>query len=230
MTDLPETQEGSAPTFPRRRLLTGATLVTGAALSGLVSPYSTEAAGGRVSFSQLLVQLDMATPESLEAYEPLALTPAELATLIAAVDRIIPSDELGPGASEAGAHVFIDQALAGNSAALLPLFQAGLAALDTAAGGDGFAALDASDQDVILTQAEAGELANAPAGFFPLLMYNTRSGMFSDPIHGGNKNFIGWDLMQFPGIKLVWTEADQQIDAVVEPMHISVAEFGGSAS
>lgn len=230
MSDQTATQDRSARSFPRRRLLTGATLVTGAAISGFISPYSTDAAGGRVSFSQLLAQLDMATPESLEAYEPVALTPTELATLIAAIDRIIPSDELGPGASEAGAQVFIDQALAGNSAPLLPLFQAGLAALDAAAGAGGFAALEPPGQDDVLTQAEGGALAGVPEGFFPLLVYNTRTGMFSDPIHGGNKNFVGWDLMQFPGIKLVWTEAEQQIDAVVEPMHISVAQFGGSAS
>ncbi|MGH2548217.1 MAG: hypothetical protein ACRDHN_02445, partial [Thermomicrobiales bacterium] len=65
---------------------------------------------------------------------------------------------------------------------------------------------------------------------FGLLLYNTRSGMFGDPVHGGNKDFVGWDLMQYPGIKLVWTEADQQIDAVVTPMHLSVAAFQGEGS
>jgi hypothetical protein len=228
MTDNSVSQERAERSFPRRRLLRGATLVTGAALSGFVSPYSMEAAGtNRVSFSSLLAQLDMATPESIDDYVPVALSAAEMNTLKAVINRIIPSDELGPGAVEAGAHVFIDQALAGNSAMMLPFFQGGFTVLDAAAGSGGFAGLDAAKQDELLTQAEAGTLADLPDGFFGLIVYNTRTGMFSDPVHGGNKNFVGWDLMQFPGIKLVWTAADQQIDAVVKPEHVSVAQFQG---
>ena len=51
--------------------------------------------------------------------------------------------------------------------------------------------------------------------------------MFGDPVYGGNQNFAGWDLIGYPGIKLVWSEADQQIDAVVKPLHISVKQYGG---
>ena len=54
--------------------------------------------------------------------------------------------------------------------------------------------------------------------------------MFGDPIHGGNKDFAGWDLIAYPGVKLVWTAEEQAIDAVVIPEHASVAEFGGKAS
>jgi hypothetical protein len=53
--------------------------------------------------------------------------------------------------------------------------------------------------------------------------------MFGDPVYGGNQNFAGWDLIGYPGIKLVWSEADQQIDADVKPLHLSVAQFGGTS-
>jgi hypothetical protein len=213
--------------IPRRRFLRDGSLLTGAALTGIVVPFSNQAsAEGSGALARLLKHLNLQTPESLDAYAPVALTADELTTLKAAIGRIIPADDLGPGAVEAGVFVFIDQALAASDDALA-LYQAGLAALDAAAGSGGFGALDAESQDGLLMQAEAGDLADAPEGFFATLIRHTRSGMFSDPIHGGNKDFIGWDLIQFPGIKLVWTEADQQIDAVVKPEHISVATYRG---
>lgn len=228
MTDKQSAPQESPRAFPRRHMLRGGTVLTGAALAGVGSPFAMGAsAAGSGKLARLLERLNLQTPVSVDDYTPVALTLAELTTLNAAIDRIIPSDDLGPGAVETGVFIFIDQELAGASAPLLPLFQGGLAVLDAAAGSGGFAALDTANQDAILTQAEAGELTDLPQGFFPLLVYNTRSGMFSDPIYGGNKDFAGWDLMQFPGIKLVWTEADQQIDAVVKPEHLSVAQFRG---
>jgi gluconate 2-dehydrogenase gamma chain len=32
-----------------------------------------------------------------------------------------------------------------------------------------------------------------------MLVQNTVEGFFADPIYGGNKNFIGWRLIGFPG-------------------------------
>ena len=94
----------------------------------------------------------------------------------------------------------------------------------------GFAGLDAAKQDEILTTAEAGKLDGDPGGFFVTLLQQTREGMFSDPIYGGNVNFAGWDLIGYSGIKLVWDAEDQALDAIPAPEHASVAEFGGSAS
>jgi gluconate 2-dehydrogenase gamma chain len=149
--------------------------------------------------------------------------------LRAVVGRLIPTDDLGPGADEAGVHVFIDRALAAHYAADLSRYQAMLAALDAAAAGDGFASLPPEQQDELLTRFEAGELTDAPKGAFALLLELTREGMFGDPVYGGNQNFAGWDLIGYPGIKLVWSEADQQIDADVKPLHLSVAQFGGTS-
>lgn len=165
------------------------------------------------------------TPVAVDDYSPAALTAGEYAVLTAAVGRIIPTDDLGPGAIEAGAQIYIDRALAGRYAASLPMYQQGLAALDAASGG--FAAAAEADQDATLTSAEAGELADLPESFFATLIEHTRQGVFSDPIHGGNREFIGWDLINYPGIKIAWTAEEQAIGTVVEPMHLSVEAVGG---
>lgn len=35
--------------------------------------------------------------------------------------------------------------------------------------------------------------------FFELLAFHTRQGFYSDPIYGGNKNRVGWEVIGFPG-------------------------------
>jgi hypothetical protein len=214
----------------RRHLLRDSALAASAA-AGLAVPADALAGGpARGGVVARLHFVASSTQEVLESYAPVALTSAELATLKAAIDRLIPNDDLGPGAVEAGAFVSIDRALAGDDAASLPLVQGGLAALEQAAGSGGFAALAPDQQDDLLRRAETDQLAGASAGFFPMLLELTRRGMFGDPIHGGNRDFVGWDLIGYPGIKLVWSAEEQAIDAVVEPAHTSVAQFGRTAS
>src|SRR5262245_47736634 len=57
------------------------------------------------------------------------LTATEMDTLEAVVARLIPSDELGPGAKEARAARYIDRALGGALATSRQAYAAGLAAL-----------------------------------------------------------------------------------------------------
>jgi gluconate 2-dehydrogenase gamma chain len=214
--------------FPRRRFLRGSALIAGGAVTAAALPMDAAAATAASTRMQAwLAALQQATPEAIASYAPEALTASELATLIAAIDRIIPADELGPSASKSGVQIFIDHALTGPYSALAPFYQAGLAALDAAAGSGGFAALPEREQDAILTQYEAGDLPDAPVGFFGLLVEHVRQGMFGDPIYGGNANFAGWDLIGYPGMKLLWTEDEQQIDTVVQPAHVSVEQYGG---
>jgi gluconate 2-dehydrogenase gamma chain len=229
----------NGPVFPRRRLLKDASLIAGGAVAvGVLGPELASAAPARVAAPTITlrqtsatpVASPVATPVDLAAYVPVNLTDAELTTLQAALDRLIPNDELGPGANEMGVFVYIDRAIGRNPDVLLPVYQQGLAALDAAAGSGGFAGLDAAKQDEILTSAEAGKLEGDPGGFFTTLLQQTREGMFSDPIYGGNVNFAGWDLIGYSGIKLVWDAEDQALDAIPAPEHASVAEFGGSAS
>lgn len=214
--------------FPRRQFLRGSAAIAGGAVAGLGTSLGVIAAPTPQRVAAWRSLLQQSTPEAIANYSPVALTSAEIATLQAAVGRLIPTDEIGPGADEAGVHIFIDRSLAGPNAATLPLYQAGLAALDAAAGSGGFAAVDSAKQDDLLTQAESNDLADAPPGFFGLLLEHTRQGMFGDPMYGGNANFAGWDLLAFPGVKLTWTAEEQAIGTIVKAEHRSVADQGGT--
>jgi gluconate 2-dehydrogenase gamma chain len=69
-------------------------------------------------------------------------------------------------------------------------------------GGRPFAERDAAAQDKLLHGLESGdiELARAPArDFFTMLLQNTVEGFLADPMYGGNRDFIGWKLIGFPG-------------------------------
>ncbi len=219
----------------RRRLLADASILTGgavafAAFGTNIASASTAQTNQRIIWLNQTAATPVASPGAtpvaeLATYVPNHLTDAELTTLKAALDRIIPKDDLGPSANEMGVFVFIDKSFGGLNADVLPTYQAGLAALDAAAGSGGFASLDSDKQDAILTDAESGKLDNAPAAFFSTLLNGTRQGMFSDPIHGGNVNFAGWDMVGYPGIKLEWTAEDQAIGSTPTPQHISVAKY-----
>ena len=41
--------------------------------------------------------------------------------------------------------------------------------------------------------------AEVDLDFFPLLVLHTRQGFLADPIYGGNRNRVGWDVIGFPG-------------------------------
>ena len=216
MSDESRTATLPIQVFDRRALIRSGAVASGAALA------SVPMAGGRPG-RWMQVRGKQATPGATPIAE-LPLTKAELATLRAVVDRIFPADDYGPSGTEAGVDVYINQSLATHNAGLLPLLQQGLPVFDAAAGGS-FATATADTQDTILTSAEAGELDGDPGGLFATLLELARQGMFADPIHGGNVDFAGWDLIGYPGVKLVWTEADQEIDAEVTPEHISVAQY-----
>lgn len=216
--------------FARRELLKGSAVLGGgitALVWGVGAGFAGPAQGVPQWFATLKQGSPVASPEVVETYQPIALTGAEAATLRAIGNRIIPADELGPGAGDAGAFIYIDWTLAGPGAAVLSLYQAGIAALDAGAAEGGFVAADSVTQDTLLGQAEAGDLPDLPEGFFPLLIEHTRQGMFGDPMYGGNIDFAGWDLIQYPGLKLTWTPEEQALDTVVTPAYRSVAQQGG---
>jgi gluconate 2-dehydrogenase gamma chain len=91
--------------------------------------------------------------------------------------------------------------------------------------GADFARLSDEQQDQVLTELSAparqqeAELAQAQAeagfapvetplqqtsvevelDFLPLLALHTREGFYADPIYGGNRDRVGWELIGFPG-------------------------------
>ncbi|CAB3815976.1 hypothetical protein LMG26842_01073 [Achromobacter dolens] len=143
--------------------------------------------------------------------------------------RLIPADELGPGAKEAGVTQFVDGQLAGAwgageqfyrqgpfeagtpeqgyqlSFTPAEMFRRGLAALDAATrkqDGKPYAELDAQRQDAWLHDMQAGKPDFSPlpsAVFFQALLDATIEGFFSDPLYGGNIDMVGWKLVGFPG-------------------------------
>lgn len=153
-------------------------------------------------------------PEALEA-----LTAAEADILEAIVARLIPSDGNGPGASEARAAHYIDRALTGPLRASREAYAANLAATDAYAEstkGTGFARLTAADQDAVLTEIEknvATGFSPDAATFFSMVRAHTIQGTFCDPYYGGNANFVGWDLIGYPGVRIAVSEDEQRLKA-----------------
>jgi gluconate 2-dehydrogenase gamma chain len=146
--------------------------------------------------------------EVLRATTPAGvLSGSEAATLAAICARIIPSDESGPGATEARAAEYINRALGGWLSPSREEYTAGLAAIDDAArvrSSRQFADLPSTQQDAVLET-----LAETP--FFALVRTHTIQGTFCDPAYGGNANFVGWDLIGYPGVRLSVTAADQRM-------------------
>ena len=147
---------------------------------------------------------------------PEHLTASEMDTLEAIVARLIPTDEHGPGAAEAHAATYIDRALGGALASSRQAYTAGLAALDRYAQssrGAAFAKLPPVDQDSVLIDVETGAatgFAGSPAAFFTMVLSHTHQGTFGDPYYGGNANFVGWDLVGYPGVRTMVMPADQK--------------------
>ena len=48
------------------------------------------------------------------------------------------------------------------------------------------------------------------AAFFAMVLSHTHQGMFGDPYYGGNKDFVGWDLIGYPGVRTMVTASDQK--------------------
>ena len=151
------------------------------------------------------------------------LNAAEADTLDAIVARLIPTDENGPGATEARAALYIDHALAGPLRATRGTYAAGLAAMDEyalASKGASFAKLSAANQDGVLSDMEknaAPGFSPNSAAFFNLLRTHTIEGTFSDPYYGGNANFVGLNLIGYPGIRMGVTASDQRMNPKPEP-------------
>jgi hypothetical protein len=120
------------------------------------------------------------------------LTADEGAAVRSFASRIIPSDDTGVGAEEAGAAWFVDGALGGPMAGMLDPIRAGLADLDQRARskhGVSFADAYPADQDAIIEEV-------VDTQFFQLTRMLVVMGVFADPVHGGNRNHVGFTVLQ----------------------------------
>jgi gluconate 2-dehydrogenase gamma chain len=165
-------------------------------------------------------------------------TEQEALIVAAAAARIMPSDETGPGAHEAGVVIYIDRQLAGpwgrdarrythepfddaaaaefgyqGAASPQRIYREGLKQLA------GFEGLPPIEQDARLVQIEQSV-------FFELLRRNTIEGMFCDPLHGGNVDMVGWQLIGFPGPRMSNAgEIDKYRGEEFRPKPVSLADL-----
>jgi gluconate 2-dehydrogenase gamma chain len=93
------------------------------------------------------------------------------------------------------------------------LYRAGIAATNVhciKAHGKPFDRLDEKQREEVLVALSTGKVTfdnGLPARVFWSTLYQSvMEGMFSDPIHGGNRNKAGWKLIGFPGAIAVHRE------------------------
>jgi gluconate 2-dehydrogenase gamma chain len=139
----------------------------------------------------------------------------EAATVAAFAERIMPGAPGMAGATDANVVNYIDLALAGAYADQQEFYRHGLAALDAhcnATFKESFLYLKPAQQDAAIGALEEGKATGfswpTAQAFFNTLRTHVMEGMFSDPVYGGNRDFVGWKLVGFPGAQRLYTEAD----------------------
>jgi gluconate 2-dehydrogenase gamma chain len=141
----------------------------------------------------------------------------DAATIAAFAERLMPGAPDKPGAHNTGVLNYIDLALAGAYADLQEFYRQGLLQLDAYCGKTykkPFTQLGAAQQDEVLTALEAGKAGGfswpTAQVFFNTVRTHTMEGMFADPIYGGNKDFLGWELVGFPGAQMFYSPKDME--------------------
>ena len=234
MTD--KTRPGEHNPIARRNFLLGA----GTAVAASAAPSGAAQA-----------QQPAAASSAAPAPEPdqfVTLTAPEAAFIVAAVDTLIPADELSPSGSECGVAVFIDRQLGsawgggaktyrggpfhkgkpeqGYQLSLTPreFFAAGITAANAwtrQTYGRDFDLLPAAERVQALTAMEDGRAEFRDfnsRAFFNQLLAITMQGFFADPIYGGNRNKVAWKMIGFPGLPAVYAD---KIDAYRDKRYVA---------
>ena len=210
--------------------------------------------GGALAPSEAATSPQEVTPESPAPRRDgfTLFTPAEAAFVEAAIDHLIPSDELGPGAREAGVAVFIDRQLAGAYGTAAKWYMQGpwgdsipeqgyqrpltpqqvyrlsireINQLCETRYEERFDLSTPDQQLEVLEEMDRGTLPlpDVPIGeFFAMLLQNTMEGFFADPVHGGNRDKVGWRLVGFPGVGAAYRDRVREFNEpyLVEPVSI----------
>jgi gluconate 2-dehydrogenase gamma chain len=182
--------------------------------------------------------------------------PEEAAFIEAATERLIPADENGPGARDAGVSFYIDKQLSAAWGAGERLYRAGpwhagaptqgyqlpytpaelfrhalrgVRSNLASSGKQDFGKLSAQDQDAYLKQLEGGkvDLDGVPSNvFFSSLLEVTIEGFFSDPVYGGNRDMVSWKMIGFPGAYASFYQLVDQHGVAYQRAPISLADNG----
>jgi gluconate 2-dehydrogenase gamma chain len=234
--------------LPRRKFLLGAGLAGASVAAGMTgAPIAAEAQTAPAAPQP-------AAPAEPEPF--LTLTATEVAFMSAMADTIIPADELSPSGTDCGVVTYIDRQLAGAygagdkmyrsgpfqrgkpeqgyQLALTPreYFAAGIAAVNDWSRktfGKDFDRLAAADRVTALKAMEEGKAQFehfSASGFFNRVLGIVMEGFFSDPMYGGNRNKIGWQMLGFPGLPAVYAD---KVDAYYNKRYVapprSIADF-----
>jgi len=122
------------------------------------------------------------------------------------------------------------------------LYRGGLAALEALAQsrhGSGFAGLSEAQQDELLElmapseddqsggalgeqDFQTGVEGFGASAFFEMVKLHTIHGMFGDPLYGGNRFLVGWQLIGYPGARRAYTPHDLQTEGTpLEPQSLA---------
>ncbi|HEV7642126.1 MAG TPA: gluconate 2-dehydrogenase subunit 3 family protein [Gaiellaceae bacterium] len=148
------------------------------------------------------------------------LGPRAGAVLVAALDRLIPGDEFGPSATDAGVGHYIEGMFGRADPSLRADWRRSLEQLDDLAlarAGAGFAELDEATQHDLLeaVAADGTPASESAAAFFEMLRLRAIEGYFGDPRWGGNAGRAGWAMLGYEGPRLVWSAYDQRLESLL---------------
>ena len=123
--------------------------------------------------------------------------------LVAMAERLVPSDDLGPGAREAQLEPFFRAVFADDRLATVhPLLKRGSAFLMKVARGQAnssFVGLEPLAQDDLITRLATNQMRPPFPGplFVRIVLALTLEGFLGDPKHGGNANKVGWRFVGY---------------------------------
>lgn len=174
-------------------------------------------------------------------------TQGEFKTAEAAVERIFPKDDNGPGAKDLGVGFYLDHQLAGewgfNARDYMePPFYNG----EKVQGYQGrlkrreifrialremqnysqqkyqkkFEDLDEDQQDQVLKDFQDDKVnltTISPSGFFDMLRSAVLEGAYADPLYGGNKDMEGWQMRNYPGDQMSYKDVIEKDFQKIKP-------------
>ena len=121
---------------------------------------------------------------------PRFLSDAEMATLAAICDQMVPPDQ-DPGGGWAGAANYIARQLRGPFRDNFDTYRQGLAEADRRAGGS-FSSLPREQQLDLLNRMDRDP---ATKGFMSLAAAHSIQGYYGNPRHGGNRDYCSWRML-----------------------------------
>ncbi len=146
-------------------------------------------------------------PSCLKDYHPFLFFKKDEASCMAAIcEQIIPADENGPGATQAGVIYYIDKQLHEVFEWEQEHYRTGLASIQQVSKnlhGKLFEDLEPEQQTKFLEKMESGTLPRdawsadiTPSSLFSTMIRHSMQGFYGSPRHGGNRNYISYRLMK----------------------------------